>query len=179
LDNGRSTRETLSMPSPGGLRQRIAATLNVAYGDGLLSDHTLAHRLELLFESPVIEPSRLIGDLTLRSRDASLSGAIDRTLRCIRGWLRDGRDPAPSVLALDWSGATDELLLGRASGCDIVLSDPTVSRRHARLRFRDGHWVLQDLRSTNGTSLNDTAVVRCQLRPGDRLRVGDQQLLVD
>lgn len=167
------------MPSPGGLRQRIAATLNVAYGDGLLSESTLAYRLDLLFGSRLVEPSRLIGDLTIRSRDTSLSGVVDRTLRSVRGWLRDCRTPAPTLLALDWSGATDELLLGRAPGCDILLSDPTVSRRHARLRFRDGHWVLQDLRSTNGTSLNETAVVRCQLRPGDRLRVGDQQLLVD
>jgi hypothetical protein len=167
------------MPSPGGLRQRIAATLNVAYGDGLLSDSTLSYRLELLFGSRVIDPSRLVGDLTIRSRDTSLTGVVDRTLRSVRGWLREGRDPAPSVLALDWSGATDELLLGRASTCDVVLSDPTVSRRHARLRFRDGNWVLQDLRSTNGTSLNDALVVRCQLRPGDRLRAGDQQLLVD
>ena len=167
------------MPSPGGLRQRIAATLNVAYGDGLLSESTLVYRLDLLFGSRLVEPSRLIGDLTIRSRDTSLSGVVDRTLRSVRGWLRDYRAPAPTLLALDWSGTTDELLLGRAPGCDVLLSDPTVSRRHARLRFRDGHWVLQDLRSTNGTSLNETAVVRCQLRPGDRLRVGDQQLLVD
>ncbi|MGO9822239.1 MAG: FHA domain-containing protein [Solirubrobacteraceae bacterium] len=95
-------------------------------------------------------------------------------MRFVRDWLRDRRHPAPNLLALDWSGATDELLLGRGPGCDILLTDPTVSRRHARLRFRDGNWVLQDLRSTNGTLLNDTVVGRCQLRPGDRLRVGDQ-----
>lgn len=167
------------MPSPGGLRRRIAATLNVAYGDGLLSDSTLAHRLDLLLDSRVIDPSRLIGDLTIRSRDRSLYAAVDRTLQSIRDRLRLDRPLAPTLLALDWSGATDELLLGRAPGCDIVLNDPTVSRRHARLRFRDGNWVLQDLRSTNGTALNEATVVRCQLHPGDRLRVGDQHLLVD
>jgi FHA domain len=167
------------MPFPGGLRQRIAATLNAAYGDGLLSDSTLAHRLDLLFDSRVIDPSRLIGDLTIRSRDTSLPGVVDRTLRFFRSLLADDAPPAADLLALDWSGATDELLLGRAPGCDVVLTHPTVSRRHVRLRFRDGNWILQDLRSTNGTLVNGAAVVRCQLRAGDRLWVGDQRLLID
>lgn len=83
------------------------------------------------------------------------------------------------MLALDWSGATDELLVGRHPSCDVVLADPTVSRRHARLRFRDGTWALQDLESTNGTTINGLRVGRCQLRAGDRLMLGDQHLTVD
>jgi hypothetical protein len=161
------------------LRHRIAATLHAAYGDGLLSENTLAHRLDLLLGSSVIDPSRLIGDLTIRSRERSRSGAVDHALRFVHSWLRGGAHPLPDLLALDWSGATEELLLGRAAGCDIVLTDATVSRRHARLRFRDGSWVLQDLRSTNGTLVNDTWVVRCQPRPGDRLLIGERHLLVD
>lgn len=58
----------------------------------------------------------------------------------------------PARLALDWSGAISELILGRRRDCDVVLSDPGVSRRHARLFFRDGSWVLEDLDSTNGTT---------------------------
>ncbi len=167
------------MPPPGGLRQRIAATLNAAYGEGLLSENTLAHRLDLLLDSHVIDPSRLIGDLTIRSRETSLSGVVDHVLRFVRSWLHGGTYPPPNLLALDWSGATDELLLGRDLGCDVVLANPTVSRRHARLRYRDGGWVVQDLRSTNGTRVNDKRVVRCRLRPGDLLLVGEQHLLVD
>ena len=83
------------------------------------------------------------------------------------------------LLALDWDGAEEDLLLGRHLSCDIVLGDLSVSRRHARLRFRDGHWVLQDLESTNGTSVNGARVGRCQLHPGDELRVGTVRLLVD
>ena len=83
------------------------------------------------------------------------------------------------LLALDWDGGDDDLLLGRHRGCDIVLDDLSVSRRHARLRFRDGHWVLQDLQSKNGTLLNRAAVVRCQLHPGDEVHVGTVRLLVD
>ncbi len=167
---------------PAASRNRVAAILNAAYGDGLLSEKTLVYRLDVLFSSRLIDPSRLIGDLTIRSprrawsRAAAQLADVTRTL-----WSRWGPaelDP-PIVLALDWTGEPDELVIGRHPSCDIVLSDPAVSRRHARLRFRDGTWVVQDLDSTNGTTINNVAVGRCELRPGDHLVVGDQHLLVD
>ena len=72
-----------------------------------------------------------------------------------------------------------DALVGRHAACDVVLEHPSVSRRHARLSFRDGHWVLRDLDSTNGTRINGRPVVRCRLEPGDRLRLGSAELLVD
>jgi pSer/pThr/pTyr-binding forkhead associated (FHA) protein len=83
------------------------------------------------------------------------------------------------LLALDWSGTQDELVIGRHPNCDLVLTDTTVSRRHARLTFRDGGWVVRDLESTNGTRVNGQYVGRCRLRPGDRLELGEQSLRVD
>jgi pSer/pThr/pTyr-binding forkhead associated (FHA) protein len=83
------------------------------------------------------------------------------------------------VLALDWNGGHDELVIGRNPVCDIVLPGPGVSRRHARLSFRDGSWILQDLESTNGTVVNGAQVGRCKIQPGDRLIIGDEQLIVD
>ena len=63
--------------------------------------------------------------------------------------------------------------------CDVVLDDLSVSRRHARLVFRDGHWVIQDLESTNGTRVNGVRVGRCELHPGDHVDVGDERLRID
>jgi pSer/pThr/pTyr-binding forkhead associated (FHA) protein len=83
------------------------------------------------------------------------------------------------LLGLDWAGAQQELVVGRDCGCDVVLSDESVSRHHARLRFRDGSWVLQDLDSTNGTLVNGVRVGRCSLRPGDRLTLGTLSLQID
>jgi pSer/pThr/pTyr-binding forkhead associated (FHA) protein len=60
-----------------------------------------------------------------------------------------------------------------------VLPSGEVSRRHARLRFRDGTWLLQDLESTNGTTVNDVRVGCCQLHPGDRVVLGDARLTID
>ncbi len=44
--------------------------------------------------------------------------------------------------------------IGRSSKCDVVLDDPNISREHAELRPRGGSWVLIDLGSTNGSSVN-------------------------
>jgi pSer/pThr/pTyr-binding forkhead associated (FHA) protein len=101
-------------------------------------------------------------------------------------WLRraaalDRRRPLQpaTLLALDWNGGRDELLVGRHDHCDVVVGHPSVSRKHARLSFRDGRWVLRDLDSTNGTRVNGKRVVRCRLEPGDRLSLGSADLLVD
>jgi hypothetical protein len=181
VDNRSLPRETVSMQGHGVLRDRIARTLNAAYGDGLLSEHTLSQRLDLLCASHVIEPAGLLGDLTFRSSSAR-STRLARVAHYARWWLGGRWHPAPAepmLLALDWDGGDDELLVGRHRSCDIVLDDLSVSRRHARLPFRDGHWILQDLHSTNGTLVNRATVVRCQLHPGDELHVGTVLLLVD
>jgi FHA domain len=160
------------MLRPGDARRQMERTLNAAYGDGLLSQQTLAHRLDVLFGSELVDPSGLVGDLTHR--------AWERAMTLLRRTFADPpRAPAPPLLALDWSGACEELLLGRHAGCDVVLPDPSVSRRHAWLTFRDGHWVLRDLDSTNGTCVNGERVERCVLAPGDRLRLGSAELVVD
>lgn len=170
----------MGMLGSGDLRDRLNRTLNAAYGDGLLSNATFARRLDVLLTSPLIEPERLVGDLTFRTRRRALADGLRRTLAATRDRLaRRGRLEPATVLALDWTGARSELLVGRHPDCDVVLDDLTVSRRHARLHFRDGHWVLQDLESTNGTLVNGHGAVRCRLLPGDRLMLGDAALLVD
>jgi len=63
--------------------------------------------------------------------------------------------------------------IGRSRQCDIVLSDPNVSRQHAELRPRGGSWVLTDLGSTNGSRINGHVVERSEVvRPGDEIELG-------
>jgi FHA domain-containing protein len=159
----------------------MRATLAAAYGEGLLSQGTLAHRLDQLGVNRVIEPDRLIGDLNLRESQRGFRLPTWLRERVTELWplSRRARVAAPVVLALDWAGTTETLLLGRHSGCDVVVDGPTVSRRHAQLIFRDGSWVLHDLGSTNGTIVNGARVTRCQLRPGDQLTLGEHYLVVD
>jgi hypothetical protein len=64
-------------------------------------------------------------------------------------------------------------VIGRSRECDIVLSDPNVSRRHAELRPSGGGWELIDLGSTNGTRVNHRRVDgRQRLVTGDVLELG-------
>lgn len=66
-----------------------------------------------------------------------------------------------------------EALLGRRADCAIRLDDPSVSARHAVFFARDGQVLVRDLDSTNGTRLNNRAVVGEQvLRDGDALEFG-------
>ena len=63
--------------------------------------------------------------------------------------------------------------LGRSRQCDLVLSDPNVSRRHAEIRPRGGSWVLTDLGSTNGSRVNGRPVQGSEVvRPGDEIELG-------
>jgi FHA domain len=164
---------------PGDRRRRMERTLNAAYGDGLLSQQTLIQRLDLLFGSELVDPAGLVGDLTLRRPRRAPPGLRDRMLAWLRRVLDLHEATPPQLLALDWTGTRDELLVGRHDACDVMVSHPSVSRKHARLSFRDGHWVLRDLNSTNGTRVNGKRVVRCRLEPGDRLSLGSADLLVD
>jgi hypothetical protein len=67
------------------------------------------------------------------------------------------------------AGAT----IGRSRQCDVVLSDPNVSRQHAEVRPRGGAWVLSDLGSTNGVSLNGRRIEGPQVvKPGDLIELG-------
>jgi tRNA A-37 threonylcarbamoyl transferase component Bud32 len=68
----------------------------------------------------------------------------------------------------------DITTLGRIAGNDVILPDPTVSRRHARLYFHESRWYLEDLNSANGTFVNDVPIVRpAPLLEGDEVRLGD------
>lgn len=163
------------------LRRQLRATLAVAYGEGLLSEGTFAHRLDQLAANRVIKPEHLIGDLTLRDSRRPLRPQTGLAELIANLWRPSRRPTAspPEFLALDWTGTTEALLLGRHSDCDVTVDDLTVSRRHAKLIFRDGCWILHDLGSKNGTILNGALVTRCQLRPGDRLSLGEHDLVVD
>jgi diguanylate cyclase (GGDEF)-like protein len=69
--------------------------------------------------------------------------------------------------------------VGRDGGSALLLTDASVSRRHARLAFVDGELRVEDLGSRNGTRVNGKDVREGPLRPGDRLEVGNVLLRFD
>lgn len=72
-----------------------------------------------------------------------------------------------------WPLSKDVLVIGRMEGCDVVLQDPSVSRRHAEIRREGDEWALIDLGSTNGTEVNGVRVNRHRLAHGDRIAFGE------
>ena len=70
--------------------------------------------------------------------------------------------------------------IGRASDCSIPIKDRYLSRKHAEIVAAQGHWILKDCGSANGTYLNGVRVERDhQLRGGDRIRLGDTELVFE
>jgi hypothetical protein len=68
--------------------------------------------------------------------------------------------------------------IGRTALSDIVLKDSEVSRTHCRITEADGHLVVTDLNSTNGTLVNGTEITAATpLHHGDRLQVGCHVML--
>jgi pSer/pThr/pTyr-binding forkhead associated (FHA) protein len=73
----------------------------------------------------------------------------------------------------------DQLSIGRDSTNEIVINDAEVSRRHARLTFQGGKYVLEDLGSTNGTFVNGQRLAGPRvLKAGEVVSFGEQIILV-
>ncbi len=68
------------------------------------------------------------------------------------------------------------MVAGRRSDCDIHLEDATVSREHAAFVRRGDDWWVVDLGSTNGVRVNGSDVGEREIRPGDRIELGEAVL---
>ena len=66
----------------------------------------------------------------------------------------------------------ETLEIGRDQECGLVVEDPRVSKRHARLRWTGTGWALEDLGSKNGTTVNAQPAREAELRDGDWLSLG-------
>ncbi len=86
------------------------------------------------------------------------------------GWILQSNDETPRLLRLTPGTART---IGRGALADFVFEAPLVSRVHCRLTAdASGQLVMEDLGSTNGTSVNGTPTARAVLRPDDVLGVG-------
>ena len=73
-----------------------------------------------------------------------------------------------------------ELSVGRVQGNELMLPKGNVSKRHARLLYRDGRFIVTDLNSTNGTYVNRHKITQATIvREGDRIYIGDFVLRIE
>jgi two-component system cell cycle response regulator len=65
------------------------------------------------------------------------------------------------------------MIVGRNEQNDVYLHEDGVSRQHARIDLHDDAYTITDLKSTNGTFVNDARTQQSALRDGDKIRMGD------
>lgn len=74
----------------------------------------------------------------------------------------------------------NEINVGRVQGNDLMLPKGNVSKHHARLLYRDGRFIVTDLKSTNGTYVNGRKIAQATIvREGDKIYIGDFVLRLD
>lgn len=84
----------------------------------------------------------------------------------------------PQLAGQRW-GLAPVTTIGRAEAAVVRLEDSYLSQHHARIRQRDGAWILEDLGSTNGTFLNRERIGGAQpIDVGDTIQVGSVVLEV-
>jgi pilus assembly protein CpaF len=73
-----------------------------------------------------------------------------------------------------------EITVGRVQGNEVLLARGNVSKRHARVLYRDGRFIVTDLKSTNGTYVNGRRITQATIvRDGDKIFIGDFVLRVE
>lgn len=88
--------------------------------------------------------------------------------------MRSG--PTPGVI---YPLEGDQLTIGRDASNGVAINDAEISRKHSRLSFQGGKYVLEDLGSTNGTFVNGQRLAGpVVLKPGDVVSLGEQIVLM-
>ena len=88
--------------------------------------------------------------------------------------ITKGEDAGKQFI-LDSKGA----YAGRKSSCQIYLRAPNISRYHAFFGWEKKKLYLEDKGSTNGTYVNNQLIRKKYLKPGDCVRIGDTEIVVE
>ncbi len=146
----------------------------IPFGETLVTElaemvETYARDERLTLKGPAMV--EIVTDESLRSGRFQVAAEIRPGHRseAPTGWLQLSNG---TVVALR---NADPIVIGRSNECDIVLSDPNVSREHTEVRIFNGRATVLDLGSLNGTKLNGRGVpadaLGLPLADGDRIQI--------
>jgi len=77
-----------------------------------------------------------------------------------------------------WELSGSRSIIGRDSTCDIAISDPKSSRIHAEIVHKGNTYVFSDIKSRNGSFINNEQVTQQVLVSGDQIKIGDTTIKV-
>jgi FHA domain-containing protein len=110
---------------------------------------------------------------------------VDEPVQILPGRLQilSGEAAGEDLRLFSRMGEPPQILVGRETGPahrHITLHSPTVSRRHARMDFANGHWTITNLSATNPVLVNDRVLTNGgsakRLSDGDRIELGEVAL---
>jgi hypothetical protein len=131
-----------------------------------------------------VEPDEQERDYAAAGQAGMAAQPVGPHTAMLPGQRRRPKVQAPASLVLvqggqpirTWPLAASELTIGRAEQSDIPLADPGVSRNHARVVREGDDFIVEDLRSTNGTEVNGQPIRRRRLANGDLLKLASSTL---
>ncbi len=101
-------------------------------------------------------------------------------------WIVLSRRPAGRLVFVAGARAgesiplrTGRIRIGSLPDNDVAIPSSTVSRYHAEVHVNGQRVSIEDLRSSNGTQVNGTSVQTSPLRPGDRIKIADIDLVFE
>jgi hypothetical protein len=156
-------------------RDRALRVLRDGVALGRLSHDTFIRRMELaLIARRSDELAALTADLTAENRWSRL---VLRSVGAISGFgpklRRAWQAERLPKLQLPHPASGHSLRIGRDPASGLRLTHETVSRVHAELTRQGGMWILRDLGSTNGTTVNGRRVIGAAVvRDGDQVSFG-------
>jgi len=71
-----------------------------------------------------------------------------------------------------------EITIGRNANSDIHINNLGASKKHARIFQRKGEYILEDLKSTNGTLLNNENIITAKLTGNDVVTICKHNLFI-
>jgi FHA domain-containing protein/uncharacterized protein DUF1707 len=161
-------------------RDQALAALSDRVAEGRMSNETFERRVSLVLQAQSqVELADLVHDLPQRhpvaDRVTGLISALSAmTARMESAW-RTPRLPRFRLPAAE----TSRIVIGRAPGCNFILTDLTVSRFHAELYVQGTGWMLSDLGSMNGTRVNGWRLTGpVPVRAGDEVGFGNLRFIV-
>ena len=72
----------------------------------------------------------------------------------------------------------NELVVGRDQNSNCAVIDPRLSRKHFLITYCDQNWKIRDLKSANGTYVNNERIHDRFLSDGDSIKAGDSTFQV-
>lgn len=161
----------------------ISSTVSKAHALLIISDGRVYIR-DLASRTQVIVNGKAVRETDLAAGDQLKIGSFSFKVKIPSAWKTTVRKPKTKSVQLLIDGEAYRLddrvaLVGRRRTCDIALMEESVSTAHAVFVEMGGRRFVRDLGSRTGTFVNGQKIHQQEIRPGDKIRIGDTNITLE